>query len=380
MKYPTLLALSALTCLGATPALADIEVGVTISATGPAASLGIAEKNTIALLPTQVGGEKIHYTILDDASDTTQAVKNVRKLIAEDKVDVILGSTTTPNSLAMVDVAAGEQVAMVAFAPIAEPVDPKKQRWIFRTPQSEAQMTALIAAHMKKAGVKTVAFIGFSDAYGDNWLKNITVSLQAQGIQLVSTERFNRADTSVSGQVLKTLTTRPDAVFIAASGTPAALPQKTLKERGFAGKIYQTHGVANQDFLRVCGKDCDGAFLPVGPMLVADQLPASSPVKKAAQAYVGKYEAAYGKGSTSMFGGYAWDAGQLLINAFPVALKTAKPGTPAFRAALRDALEASKEVAGVHGVYSLSPGNHLGQDERSRVMVQISAGKWVLVP
>ena len=378
MKYEKLTLLAVLLgSLGA--AQADVRVGVTVSATGPAASLGIAEKNTIALLPTQVAGEKIDYVVLDDASDTTQAVKNVRKLIAEHKVDVILGSTTTPNSLAMVDIAASEEVAVIAFAPIAEPADGKKQRGVFRTPQSEAQMTALIAAHMKKTGVKTVGFIGFSDSYGDNWLKHVSAALQAQGIQLTATERFNRADTSVSGQVLKTLTTRPDAVFIAASGTPAALPQKTLKERGFAGKIYQTHGVANQDFLRVCGKDCDGAYLPVGPMLVAEQLPASSPVRQAALNYIGKYEAAHGKGSASMFGGYAWDAGQLVAQALPAALKTAKPGTPAFRAALRDALEASKEVAGVHGVYSLSAGNHLGQDERSRVLVQIVAGKWLLV-
>ncbi|NMG37528.1 ABC transporter substrate-binding protein [Azoarcus sp. TTM-91] len=365
----------------AAAAQADINVGVVVSATGPAASLGIPEKNTIGLMPTTLGGQKVNYIVLDDGSDTTTAVKNIRKLLSEDKVDLVLGSTVTPNSLAMIDVAAEATTPMISLAAsarIIEPMDDKK-RWVFKTPQNDAQMATAIVEHMTNNGVKTVAFIGFADAYGEGWYEQFKSVAEARKLQIVANERFNRTDTSVTGQALKIIASKADAVLVAGSGTPAALPQKTLKERGYAGKYYQTHGVANNDFLRVCGKDCEGTFLPAGPVLVADQLPDDNPVKKSALAYITKYEAAHGKGSVSTFGAHAWDAGVLMTAAVPEALKKAKPGTPEFRAALRDALENVKEVPGAHGVFNMSPNDHLGFDQRARVMVQIQGGAWKLV-
>ncbi len=361
-------------------ALADINVGVTLSATGPAASLGIPEKNTIELLPKTIAGQKVNYIVLDDASDTTTAVKNASKLISENKVDVVIGSTTTPNSLAMIDVAAESEtpmISMAASARIVEPMDDKK-KWVFKTPQNDAQMSTAIVEHMTNNNIKTVAYIGFSDAYGEGWWNEFSKIAEVRKIQLVGSERFNRTDTSVTGQVLKILAAKPDAVLIGGAGTPAALPQKALKEKGFKGQIYQTHGVANNDFLRVCGKDCEGTFLPSGPMLVAAQLPNDNPVKKSANDYVNKYEAANGKGSVSAFGGYAWDAGLLLANAVPAALKKAQPGTKEFRKALRDALEVTRELPGAHGVFTMSANDHLGLDQRARVMVRIENGGWKL--
>ncbi len=364
--------------LAATLAQADINVGVTLSATGPAASLGIPEKNTVALMPKTIAGQKVNYIVLDDASDTTAAVSNTRKLVSEHKVDVILGSTTTPNSLAMIDVAAEAQtpmISMAASARIIEPMDAKR-KWVFKTPQNDIMMSLAIAEHMAAAGVQNVAFIGFSDAYGEGWYQEFAKAAALKKLKIVANERYARTDTSVTGQSLKIMSAKPDAVLIAGSGTPAALPQKTLKERGFNGKIYQTHGVANSDFLRVGGKDVEGTLLPAGPVLVADQLPASHPVKKSAQAYVAAYEAAHGKGSVSTFGAHAWDAGLLMSSAVPAALKKAQPGTPEFRAALRDALEATKEVAGAHGIFTMSANDHLGLDQRARVMVKIENGAW----
>ena len=380
MKLLKSLLLAALS-LTAWAAHADITVGVTVSATGPAASLGIPEKNTIDLMPKQIGKHKVTYVVLDDASDTTNAVSNARKLITESKVDVIIGSTTTPNSLAMIDVAAESQtpmISMAASARIVEPVDAKK-RWVFKTPQNDQQMATAIVSHMVDAGVKTVGFIGFADAYGEGWWEQFAAIAEARKIKIVANERYKRSDTSVTGQVLKLYAAKPDAILIAGAGTPAALPQKTLKQRGYAGKIYQTHGVANNDFLRVCGADCEGTFLPAGPVLVAEQLPADNPVRATAQEYVSKYEAAFGKGSVSTFGGHAWDAGMLLAAAVPTALKGGQPGTPEFRAAMRDALEGLKEVAGSHGIFNMSPTDHLGLDQRSRVMVQIKGGAWQMV-
>ncbi|RZT98141.1 ABC transporter substrate-binding protein [Rivibacter subsaxonicus] len=367
--------------LAALAAQADINVGITLSATGPAASLGIPERNAVALLPTTVAGQKINYIVLDDASDTTAAVKNARKFITEDKVDVVIGSTTTPNSLAMIDVVAESETPMISMAAskaIVEPVEGKR-RWIYKTPQNDAQMATAIVSHMIDNKIKTVAFIGFADAYGEGWAREFGNIAELRGLKVVASERFARTDMAVTGQVLKIVGVNPDAVLIGGSGTPAALPQKTLKDRGYAGKIYQTHGVANADFLRVCGKDCEGTYLPAGPMLVADQLPADNPVRKSALVFVRAYEEKYGKGSASTFAGHAWDAAKLLEAAIPAALKAGAPGTKAFRAGLRDALEKTTDLAGAHGIFNMSPTDHLGLDQRARVMVRIENGAWKYV-
>jgi branched-chain amino acid transport system substrate-binding protein len=378
VKTLSRMAAAALLALGSCAALADINVGVTVSATGPAASLGIPEKNTLTLLPKQIGNEKVNYIVLDDASDTTTAVSNTRKLIGESKVDLVIGSTVTPNSLAMIDVVSEAQVPMISMAAssrIIEPMDAKR-KWVFKTPQNDIMMALAIASHMENAGVKTVGFIGFADAYGEGWYNEFNKIASTKGLTIVANERYNRTDTSVTSQVLKIVAAKPDAVLIAGSGTPAALPQKGLKERGYAGKYYQTHGVANNDFLRVGGKDVEGTFLPAGPVLVATQLPATHPARKSALDYIAKYEAAFGKGSVSTFGAHAWDAGLMFQNAATAALKKAKPGTPEFRAALRDSLESIKEMPGAHGVFNTSPNDHLGLDKRGRVMVKIENGTW----
>jgi branched-chain amino acid transport system substrate-binding protein len=358
-------------------AAADINIGVTLSATGPAASLGIPEKNTIELLPATLGGEKVNWIVLDDASDTTRAVTNTRKFISENKVDVVVGSTVTPNSLAMVDICAEAETPMISMAASARIVDPAnpKTRWVFKTPQSDSLMADAIAVHMKANGVKRLGYIGFNDAYGESWLGEIKRSGQTAGIEVVADEKYNRNDASVTGQVLKLISAKPDAILIGASGTPGATPQKELVARGYKGKIYQTHGVGNPDFLRVVGKDGNGTLLPIGPMLVYEQLPDSNVVKKASAEYVTKYEQKFGTRTT--FGGHLWDAYQLLAKAIPEAAKKAKPGTPQFRVALRDALETS-DVVGVHGVFVMNANDHNGLDNRARVIVRIDDGKWVL--
>jgi branched-chain amino acid transport system substrate-binding protein len=379
MKYVrTLSALSAAVTLAlAVPAVADVTIGVTVSATGPAASLGIPQKNTIELLPTSIGGEKINWVVLDDASDTTKAVTNTRKLVTEDKVDVIIGSSTTPNSLAMREVAADTgtpMISLAASAAIINPSDPKT-KWIFKTPQNDALMADAVAISMKAAGAKSMGYIGFADAYGDGWLAEMKRSAQTAGLKIVAEEKYNRNDPSVTGQVLKLMAANPDAILIGAAGTPGATPQKELVARGYKGKIYQTHGVGNPDFLRVVGKDGNGTVLPVGPMLVYEQLPDSNAAKKTSAEYVSKYEQKFGTRTT--FGGHLWDAYMLLAKAIPEAQKKAKPGTPQFRAALRDALETSN-VVGVHGVFVMSANDHNGLDNRARVMVTIDDGKWKL--
>jgi branched-chain amino acid transport system substrate-binding protein len=381
MKLATsMLSLLATTLFFSVAAQAQIKIGVTLSTTGPAASLGIPEKNTIALLPKEIGDKSVQYIVLDDASDTGRAVQNARKLIDEEHVDAIVGSTVTPNSLAMIDTVSEGRTPMISLAASAAIISPMdaKHAWVFKTPQNDSLMAGAIAGYMEAHGVRTVGYIGFADAYGDGWYSVFSAAATAHHLKIVANERFNRTDSSVTGQVLKTMAASPDAVLVTGAGTPAALPAKTLKERGYKGVIYQTHGVANNDFLRVCGKDCEGELLPAGPILVADQLSDSNPVKQSSLAYKAAYEKAYGVGSVATFGGHAWDAGQMLQRAIPEALKKAQPGTPEFREALRAALENVRDLPLSHGVMNTTVADHNGLDRRARVIVEIVDGKWKL--
>jgi len=358
-------------------AVAEVTVGVSLSATGPAAALGIPGRNTLALLPDTIAGEKVRYIFLDDATDSSQAGRNARKLIEEDKVDVILGSASTPAALAIAEVANEMQTPQVSASPVELPAD--KNKWVFRTPQHNQIMSDAIVEHMQANGYKSLGFIGYADAYGDSWLGVTKKSLADTDIELIGVERFNRNDTSVTGQAVKLVAANPDAILIVASGTPSVLPQVTLQDRGFKGQIYQTHGTASKDYIRVGGKAVEGTILPVGPVIVADQLPDSHPSKKVGIEYTKLYEDKYGEGSLSAFGAYFYDAYLLLKAALPQALENATPGTQAFRDALRDSLEASTEVVGTHGVFNMTADDHFGLDDRSRVLVVVEDGDWKLL-
>ena len=370
------------TCLVSWPAAAQIKIGVVVSTTGTSASQGIPQRNSVALLPKGVGSTGIEYIVLDDGSDTARAVANARKLMDEDKVDAIIGPSTTPASMAMIPIAAAKRVPLIALGAsshIILPMDPQR-RWVFKTSQNDSLMADAIALHMFRAGVRTVGFIGFSDAYGDSWLAEAKRALEGMTIKLVSTERYARADTDVSAQARKLMAAKPDAVLVGASGSPSATPQKALRSLGYAGKYYQTHGAATSDFITLGGEDVEGTVLPAGPVLVASQLPDSNPVKETAQGYVQQYEAAYGPGTAAPFGAYAYDAAAMLKMAIPVALLTAKPGTPEFRAALRDALETAYDLVLIGGVAEMTADDHSGFDKRARVMVTIQDGTWKLLP
>ena len=359
---------------------AQVKIGVTLSTTGPAVSLGIPEKNTIAILPKTVGGLSVEYIVLDDASDSSAAVVNTRKFIGENKVDAIIGSTTTPNTLAMIDVAAEGETPVISLASSARIIEPMsaKKAWIFKTPQTDTMMVLAILEHAAKRGMKTMAYIGFNDALGEAFYAEFEKFAEARKIKIVASERFAPRDTSVTAQVLKLMASNPDMVVIGASGTPAVLPARTLAERGYKGSVYFNHGVANNDFLRVGGKDIEGAFVPTSPVVVAAALPADNPAKPAALDYVKRYESVYGAGSVSAFGSYTWDAWLELAQAIPIAAKKAKPGTREFRTALREALEGLHNLHVSNGVVNMSKNDHLGLDQRARVIVKVVDNKWKL--
>ncbi|GJG93398.1 ABC transporter substrate-binding protein [Cupriavidus pauculus] len=359
---------------------ADIRVGVDLSTTGPAAAIGIPSQNTVQLWPQTLGGQRAQYIVLDDASDPSAAVRNVRKFISEDKVDVIVGPNITPNAIAALDAVAESgtpMVALAASASIVEPQDDGRRRWAFKMPQNDALMASLLAEHMASNGVKTVGFIGFNDAYGESWWREFSKMAELRHLRVVAQERFGRMDTTVTGQVLKLMSANPDAILIAGSGTPPALPQKSLNERGYKGQIYQTHGIATWEFLRIGGKDVERTLFPTGPVVVARELPDSHPAKKVALDFVKRYETKHGPDTVTQFAGDAWGAWQLLDDASRRALKSgAQPGTPAFRRALRDAIESTKNLTVPNGVLNLSAQDHQGFDQRARVMGTIRNGKF----
>ena len=364
-------------------ALAEIHIGVILSTTGPAASLGIPEEQAIKLWPGEIAGEKVRFTILNDNSDTTTATKDAQRLVNEDKVDLIIGASVTPTSLAVVETAGNAQVPVISLAGGGAIVLPQDgpRKWAFKLSPTEPISIHLVLDHMQKHSKgKAVATIGITTSYGDGFLKAFEAIAPPRGFKIVATEKYNQTDPSVTAQVLKVIAANPDAVYIFAAGTPGALPQIELAQRGYKGLVYQTQGVANNDFLRVGGKSLEGGYMTVAPVLDAEQLPESNPVKKAALDFVQRFEKAEGPGSRSLFAATVWDALLIVQQAGRDALTKGKPGTPAFRAALREAIEGLHDFVGSEGVYTMSPADHNGVDARSQVMVKIENGAWKLQP
>ncbi len=356
---------------------AEIVIGVSASQTGSGNSLGGPVANTVALMPKSIGGETIRYVVLDDTSDPTVGAKNARRFATEDKVDVIIGSSTVPVAIAQGGVANESKIALIAICPI--PIDAGKLPYVFAVPQPIPLMVDAVVEHMAAHKVKSAGYIGFGDPWGDLNYASLQKIGGTHGINVTSNERYARTDTSVTAQMLKVVATNPDAIFVGAAGTPAALPQIAAVERGYRKPMYHTHGVVNRDFIKVGGKAAEGVLAPTGPVVVAEQLPADNPLKAPGVAFLKEYEGKYGEGTRNAFAAYAWDASLIIQAALPAAMKAAKPGTPEFRQALRDAIEGGNEVKGTHAVYKMTPTDHYGVDKRARVMVRVENGDWKLV-
>lgn len=358
----------------AAPAQAEITIGAIYSVTGPAAALGIGPRNAMALWPKEIGGEPVRILVYDDASDPSQATRHARKLTQEDKADVIIGSTVTPGALAISEVAIETGTPQLAASPVE--LAPDKEGWTFRLPQSVALMAEGTVEHMKQQGIKTFGFLGYSDAYGESWLQELKKNADREGISLTTAERFGRADTSVTAQALRLLSTKPDAVVIVASGSGSAMPQLTVQERGYDGPIYQTFGAVAPDLIRLAGKAAEGTYGLSGPAVAPDQLPADHPSRQVALDYVAEYERANGQGSYNQFAANIQGGLLVLQEAIPVALQQAKPGTPEFRTALRDALRSVGEVAVPQGVLNYTADDPYGFDARGRFVLQVQDGAW----
>jgi branched-chain amino acid transport system substrate-binding protein len=362
------------------PARADsdvIVIGVTTSTTGPGAALGIPERNALAFVPTEIAGVKLRVVVSDDAGDPTTATTNARRFVTEGNADIIMGSAVTPPTIAVSTVA--NEVGVPHFALSPMPVTPAREKWSVVMPQPIPIMGKVLYEHMKKNGIKTVGYIGYSDSYGDLWFNDLKSQGVAMGLQVVGEERFARTDTSVTGQVLKLVAANPDAILIGASGTAAALPQIELRDRGYKGLLYQTHGAASMAFIGIAGKAAEGVLMASGPVMAPEGQPDSALTKKPGLELDTAYEAKYGADSRSQFAGHAFDAFQVLKRVVPVALKEAKPGTQDFREAIRKALLTEREIAASQGVYNFTEKDRYGLDDRSRILLTVKNGKYVVV-
>jgi branched-chain amino acid transport system substrate-binding protein len=380
MKLNRKMRVTALLCLATQASFAQVKIGVTLSSTGPAASLGIPEKQAVLLMPKKLGGLDVDYIILDDASDATTARKNMLQFTTQDHVDAIIGSSTTPATLANLEVAGESRTPLIslgAASSIVEPMDANR-RWVFKTPYNDSTTAKATVADMQKKQIKSVAFIGADDGYGESWLKELKAAMAGTGMVLVAQERFASRDSSVVAQVLKVLAAKPDTVLIAASGTPSAAPEIALRDRGFKGIVYQTTGVLNQDFIRVGGKSVEGTLVAGAPVTVSGELPDTHPAKRSAATLAKKWENAYGTAEVNAFGGYAWDAYLLLDSSVAVASRSAKPGTAEFRTALRDALERCHGVATTDGVVNMSETDHNGYAPDAPSLLIVRNGGWHL--
>lgn len=353
----------------------EITIGVSLSTTGPAAALGVPARNALEFVPKEIGGVPLKLIVLDDGGDPTTATTNARRFVSESKADIIVGSSIVPPSIAISAVANEAGIPHFSLSPM--PFTPARAKWSVDMPQPVEIVGKIMYDHMKAHGVKTIGYIGYSDSYGDLWFNDLKSQTGPMGMKIVTDERFARPDTSITGQALKLIASAPDAILIGAAGTGAGMPQSELRDRGYKGLIYQTHGAASSDFIRIAGKAAEGVLMAAGPVMNPEGQPDSALTKKPGLALNSAYEAKYGADSRSQFAGHSYDVFEVLKRVVPTALKTAKPGTPEFREAIRQALISEREIPASQGVYNYTQTDRNGVDDRSRILLTVKDGKYV---
>jgi branched-chain amino acid transport system substrate-binding protein len=376
--YLSAAAIAASMALPGFPAMAqtnEIVIGLSLTTTGPGAPLGIPERNSLEFVNKEIAGVPLKVIVLDDGGDPTNATTNARRFVTESKADIIMGSSITPSTIAVSNVANEAGVPHIGLSPF--PITPARAKWSVSMPQPIPIMGKVLYEHMKAHNIKTVGYIGYSDSYGDLWFNDFKMQGVPMGMTLADEERFARPDTSVTGQVLKLVAANPDAILVGASGTAAGLPQTELRDRGYKGLIYQTHGAASMDFIRIAGKAAEGVIMASGPVMDPEDQPDSALTKKPGLALNTAYEAKYGPNSRSQFAAHSYDAFEVLKRIIPVALKSGKPGTPEFREGIRQAFLTEHEIAASQGVYNFTEKDRYGLDDRSRIILTVKDGKYV---
>jgi branched-chain amino acid transport system substrate-binding protein len=371
--------LAALLAVPGTAAAQDVyKIGAIFSITGPGSSLGIPERDTAAMLETEInarGGIKgpdgkarpVKIVIYDDASDETKAVLAAKKLIDEDKVIAIVGTTLSGTSLAILDTVQKAEVPLVSCAAAAKIVEPAAERkWVFKTPQSDALIVGALVDHLKAKGLTRVGWLNVDYAFGQlGWLA-FEKAAQKAGLTIVANEKFGQKDVDITAQLTRVKVANPQAVIVWSIPPSASIATKNFADLGLKMPLFQSHGVGNKRYIDLAGPGANGVVFPAGKLLVAEHLADQDPQKPVLLAYAKDFEAKFGPRNT--FGGHAWDAVKL------VAAAIEKAG--ADRARVRAALEQTKNFVGITGVFDFSPTDHNGLDLRAVTMIQIMDGQW----
>ncbi len=353
------------------------RIGAVIDISGPSSSLGVPERDTLQMLADKVNaaggvnGHPLELTILDNKSDETEAVLAVKRLIDQQKVLAVIGGSSSGTSMSMIDTVQKEKVPMISLAAASTIVEPAQERqWVFKTPQSDIVAINKLMGYLKEKGLTKVAFLYMNNAYGDNGKKAFAVAAQAGGLQIVDEEKFEATDKDMTPQLTRVKTSGAQAAVVWAIPPSASIVTKNFKDLNMGIPLFHSHGVGNQTFIDLAQGGADGVILPIGKLIVAAQIPDSDPQKKVLTSYMDEYSKKYNSPPNS-FGGYAWDAFYLLVNA----LEKAGPD----RAAIRDQLEKTQSFTSVSGVFNMSTGDHNGLKEDSMVLVQIENGQWKLL-
>ncbi len=374
----TLLAAFSLVLLSGTgmvQAKDTLKIGSFLAVTGPASFLGDPELKTLQMYIGEINakgginGHKIQFVHYDTKGKAKEAKNFVNRLIKKDKVDVIIGGTTSGNSLAVIDIVQKAKVPFISLAGSIKIVEPVK-KWVFKTPHTDKMAAEKIFTDMKKRGIKKAALITGNGGFDKSGRAQCLALAPKYGIEIVADEKYGNADTDMTTQLTKIRATDAQAIINFGFGKAPAIVAKNIKQLGIKLPVYESHGVASKKFIELAGDAANGIRLPAAALIVADQLSDKDPQKKVLLAYKKKYEAKYGPVST--FGGHAYDALFITVDAVK------RAGT-IDRAKIRDEIEKTHGFVGTGGIFNMSPTDHLGLNLDAFKMIEIQNGNWKLL-
>jgi branched-chain amino acid transport system substrate-binding protein len=360
---------------GSAIAAGTIRVGGLFSVTGPAAFIGDPAKKTLEMLVKEtnrnggINGMKVETVIYDTVGDPTKAVQLATRLIKDDKVDVIVGPSTTGESMAVIPLVEKAKIPMISNAAGGKIVEPVKH-WVFKTAASDHIAVEKLLNYLHSKSQKRIAILTVSDGFGTSGREQLKAYAAKQGFTIVADEVFSPKDTDMTAQLTKIRGIKPDAIIAWALNPGMSIIAKNVKQLDIKVPLYMSHGTSTNKFLELAGEAADGVVHPAGKMAIFDSLPKSDPQAKLLKEYYLEYKKLYGEEATT-FGGFAYDAFQLI--AFAVKKGNTTPEE------IRNGIEQAKNLASVSGLFTMTPKDHNGLDLSSLVMVKITKGKWTML-
>jgi len=361
---------------GAALAQEPIRIGSFLSVTGPAAFLGDPELKTLEMQIESLNaaggvlGRKLQLVAYDDAGDAEKARTFAKRLIEQDRVDLIVGGSTTGTTMAAVPLVESAGVPFVSLAGAVVIVEPVK-KWVFKTPHTDRMACDKIFVDLKARGLQRAALISGTGGFDKSMRAECLKVAPHHGVQIVADETYGASDTDMTAQLTKIKGSGAQAVLNAGFGQGPAIVTRNYRQVGVGLPLYQSHGVASKEYIKLSGPAAEGVRLPAAALLVADLLAAGDPQKPVVTAYRHAYESRY-RSEVSTFGGHAYDGLMLAVGAFKAAGGTDK-------ARVRDALEATRGYVGTGGVVNMSPTDHMGLDLSAFRLLEVKGGAWSLV-